>query len=313
MKKHIAIDLGASNGRVLVGDLTSFEVVHRFVTHNDQILGEFYWNLQGLFSEIKTGLRKAFALYGDQIASIGIDTWGVDYVLTDEKGSLVSLCYHYRDSRTDGLIEEVAQAFGGKMHIYAQTGIAFQPFNTLYQLRAMQKDRPQALAAASHYLSVPDLLAYWLTGVMSNERSHASTTQLYNPKTGIWAWELIDQLGFSRSLFAPIVDSGTVLGPLTVEVSHEVGAPPSVQVIATAAHDTASAVAAVPAATGETPLYISSGTWSLLGVELEEPRIDEQALQSGFTNEVAASGKIRFLKNIMGMWIQQECVRRCRT
>jgi len=309
MKKHIAIDLGASNGRVLVGDLSSFEVVHRFVTHNDQILGEFYWNIQGLFSEIKVGLRKAFALYGDAIASIGIDTWGVDYVLTDAKGSLVSLCYHYRDSRTDGLIEEVAQKLGGKMRIYEQTGIAFQPFNTLYQLRAMQRDRPQTLAAAAHYLSVPDLLAYWLTGVMSNERSHASTTQLYDPRTGTWAWKLIDELGLDRSLFSPIVDSGTVLGPLTVEVSHEVGAPASVVVIATAAHDTASAVAAVPSAEGETPLYISSGTWSLLGVELETPRMDEQALQSGFTNEVAASGKIRFLKNIMGMWIQQECVR----
>ena len=309
MKKHIAIDLGASNGRVLVGDLSSFEVVHRFVTHNDQILGEFYWNLQGLFSEIKVGLRKAFAQYSEQIVSIGIDTWGVDYVLTDAKGSLVSLCYHYRDGRTDGLIEEVSQALGGKMRIYEQTGIAFQPFNTLYQLRAMQRDRPEALAAAAHYLSVPDLLAYWLTGIMSNERSHASTTQLYNPRTGTWAWELIDQLELNRSLFAPIVDSGTALGPLTVEVAHEVGAPSSVVVIATAAHDTASAVAAVPSEAGETPLYISSGTWSLLGVELEQPRIDELALQSGFTNEVAASGKIRFLKNIMGMWIQQECVR----
>ena len=309
MKKHIAIDLGASNGRVLVGDLSHFEVVHRFVTHNDQILGEFYWNIQGLFAEIKTGLKKAFSQYGDEITSIGIDTWGVDYVLTDETGALVSFCYHYRDSRTDGLIEEVSQKLGGKMRIYDETGIAFQPFNTLYQLAAMKRDRPDTLRAAKHYLSVPDLLAYWLTAVMKNERTHASTTQLYNPRTGTWAWPLIDEMGFERSLFGEIVDSGTILGGLTSDIRHEVGASEHVVVIATGAHDTASAVAAVPASKGETPLYISSGTWSLLGVELDLPLTDEDALKSGFTNEVSASGEIRFLKNIMGMWIQQECVR----
>ena len=309
MNKHIAIDLGASNGRVLVGDLKQFEVVHRFVTHNDQILGSFYWNLQSLFSEIKTGLKKAFALYPDQITSIGIDTWGVDYVLTDEKGGLVSLCYHYRDSRTDGMIEKVSSRLGGKMRIYERTGIAFQPFNTLYQLAAMQQDRPDAMKAARHYLSVPDLLAYWLCSVMKNERTHASTTQLYDPRTGDWAWDLIDEMQFDRSLFGRIVDSGTILGPLTEEVAHEVCAPKGVVVIASAAHDTASAVAAVPAAEGETPLYISSGTWSLLGVELASPLTDALAMESGFTNEIAASGNVRFLKNIMGMWIQQECVR----
>lgn len=309
MKKHIAIDLGASNGRVIVGDLAECTVVHRFVTHNDQILGEFYWNLLGLFSEIKIGLKKAFAQYGDQIASIGIDTWGVDYVLADAKGSLVSLCYHYRDSRTDGLIEEVSEKLGGKMRVFSRTGIAFQPFNTLYQLAAMQHDRPQAFGAARHYLSVPDLLAYWLTGVMKNERSHASTTQLYDPIAKNWAWDVIDEMSFPRQLFGEIVDSGKVLGPMTDSVAYEVGAPKSVVVIASAAHDTASAVAAVPAAKAQMPLYISSGTWSLLGVEIEQPIVSEVALQSGFTNEVAASGNIRFLKNIMGMWIQQECVR----
>lgn len=309
MKKHIAIDLGASNGRVLVGDLGQFEVVHRFVTQNDKILGELYWNLQSLFAEILIGLKKAFSQYGDQISSIGIDTWGVDYVLVDDSGALVSLCYHYRDSRTDGLIEEVSDQLGGKMRIFEETGIAFQPFNTLFQLAAMKRDRPQALKAAARYLSVPDLLAYWLTGVMKNERSHASTTQLYNPRTGSWAWPIIDEMGFERSLFGEIVDSGTILGPLTKEICHELGASADVLVIATGAHDTASAVAAVPASKDETPLYISSGTWSLLGVELSEPRTDEQALSSGFTNEVSASGQIRFLKNIMGMWIQQECVR----
>jgi len=309
MKKHIAVDLGASNGRVIVGDLTNFEVVHRFVTHNDQILGEFYWNLLGLFSEIKTGLKKAFAQYGSQIGSIGIDTWGVDYVLLDETGSPVSFCYHYRDSRTDGMIEEVSGKLGGKMKVFEETGIAFNSFNTLYQLAAMQKIRPGALAAAHHYLSIPDILAYWLTGVRKNERTHASTTQLYNPKTKDWAWDLIGDMGFDKGLFGEIVDSGTVLGPLTTAVRHEVGSPSGVSVIASAAHDTASAVAAVPVAEGEVPLYISSGTWSLLGVEIEEPIFTKLAMDSCFTNEAAASGHVRFLKNIMGMWIQQECVR----
>ncbi len=309
MKKHIAIDLGASNGRVLVGDLKEFEVVHRFVTENDQILDEFYWDIQSLFREIKVGLKKAFAQYPDQIVSIGIDTWGVDYVLVDQKGALVSLCYHYRDSRTDSMIETVSAKLGGRQRLYEETGIAFQPFNTIYQLAAMQRDRPEALAAARRYLAVPDLLAYWLTGVMKNERTHASTTQLYDPKSGNWAWPIIDAMGFDRSLFGDIVDSGTILGPLTEAVAHQVGAPSGVMVIASGAHDTASAVAAVPAAQGQTPLYISSGTWSLLGVELPAPLTDGKAMESGFTNEVAASGNIRFLKNIMGMWIQQECVR----
>lgn len=309
MKKHIAIDLGASNGRVLVGDLREFEVVHRFVTENDQILGEFYWDIQSLFREIKVGLKKAFDQYRDQIASIGIDTWGVDYVLVDQKGALVSLCYHYRDSRTDSMIEEVSAKLGGREPLYEATGIAFQPFNTLYQLAAMQRDRREALSAAHRYLAVPDLLAYWLTGVMKNERTHASTTQLYDPRKRNWAWPIIDAMGFERSLFGEIVDSGTILGPLTDAVAHQVGAPKSVVVIASGAHDTASAVAAVPAANGETPLYISSGTWSLLGVELPAPLTGKTAMESGFTNEVAASGNIRFLKNIMGMWIQQECVR----
>ncbi len=309
MKKHIAIDLGASNGRVLVGDLREFEVVHRFVTVNDQLLGEFYWNIQEIFAQIKIGLQRAFERYGDEIVSIGIDSWGVDYVLVDEGGAPVSFCYHYRDGRTDGLIETVSESLGGKAWVYEQTGIAFQSFNTLYQLAAMQRDRPKSLAAAAHYLGLPDLLAYWLTGVMKNERTHASTTQLYDPRTGDWAWELIDRMGFDRSLFGEIVDSGTVLGTLESGVAHQVGCPKEVVVIASGAHDTASAVAAVPAEAGTTPLYLSSGTWSLLGVEVDAPLTDQRALESGFTNEVATSGKIRFLKNIMGMWIQQECVR----
>lgn len=309
-KLHIAVDLGASNGRVIVGDLTEFEVMNRFETANDTLLGEFHWDVIEIFGEIKKGLKAAFSAYGDSIVSVGIDTWGVDYGLLDSHDSLVALPYHYRDSRTDGLIEEICGSFsGGRDALFGRTGLAFQPFNTLYQLAAMKKYRPDTLKAARTYLSIPDLLAFWLTGIKSTERSHASTTQLYDPRTRDWAWDVIEHVGLDRSLFGPITDSGTVLGPLTEALRHELGAPASTVVIATACHDTASAVAAVPALPGEKYAYISSGTWSLLGVERTEPLITTQVLADGFTNEVAADGGIRLLKNIMGMWIQQECVR----
>jgi rhamnulokinase len=308
MPKYIAVDLGASNGRVVVGDLESFEVMNRFVTRNEDLHGEVFWDIPYIYSEIKKGMKAAFNQFGDQIVSIGIDAWGVDYGLLDGSGSLISMPYHYRDGRTDGVIDQVC-AIIPKERIFAETGIAFQPFNTLYQLFAMRRNRPEAFAAARHYLSIPDLLGYWLTGVVSNEVTHASTTQMYNPMTKDWAWSIIDALGFPRSLFGPIVPSGTVVGHLTEALRNELGAAESVVVVAVGSHDTASAVASVPAAEGEDFLYISSGTWSLLGVEAPRPILTAEALASGFTNEIAVNGKVRFLKNIMGMWIQQECVR----
>jgi len=308
MAKYIAIDLGASNGRVIVGDLAGFEVTNRFVTRNEEMQGEVYWDLPYIYAEIKKGIKAAFALFGEEIVSIGIDTWGVDYGLLDSHGSLIAMPYHYRDSRTDGMIEEVSQKLG-REHIFNETGIAFQPFNTLYQLAAMQKTRPEVFSAASHYLSIPDLITYWLTGEMVNEVSHASTTQLYNPNTGDWAWQIIDGMGFARKLFGRLVPSGTMVGSLTPALQNELGANERVKVVAVGSHDTASAVAAVPAAADEDFLYLSSGTWSLLGVESAEAVIKPEALASGFTNEMAVNGRIRFLKNIMGMWIQHECVR----
>lgn len=308
MAKHIAVDLGASNGRVIVGDLDGFEITNRFVTRNEMLLKESHWDITYIFSEIKKGIKEAFTRYGDEIVSIGVDSWGVDYGLLDSSGSLVSLPYHYRDSRTDGMIEQVCSKLG-RQQIFARTGIAFQPFNTLYQIAAMQKNRPEAFAAADRYLSIPDLITYWLTGKMVNEISHASTTQLFNPNTGDWDWETIDGMGFPRKLFGTLVESGTVVGKLHRFVAEELNAPSDIVVVAVGTHDTASAVAAVPAKEGEDFLYISSGTWSLLGVESETPVLTDSALESGFTNEKAVNGNIRFLKNIMGMWIQQECVR----
>lgn len=308
MAKYIAVDLGASNGRVIVGDVSGFEVTNRFVTRNEMLLHESHWDITYIFSEIKKGLKIAFEKYGGEIVSIGVDTWGVDYGLLDSSGSLIALPYHYRDARTDGMIEAVCEKLG-KQEIFNRTGLAFQPFNTLYQLAAMQKYRPDVLSLAKRYLSIPDLINYWLTGKMVNEVSHASTTQLYNPRKRDWDWDIIDGMGFPREMFGTLVESGTVVGPLHDRISQELHAPEGVVVVAVGCHDTASAVAAVPAKKDEDFLYISSGTWSLLGVESTEPIITDSALESGFTNEVAVNGNIRFLKNIMGMWIQQECVR----
>ena len=240
MPKYIAVDLGASNGRVIVGDLEGFEVTNRFVTRNEELHGEVFWDLPYIYSEIKKGIKAAFNQFGDQIISIGIDAWGVDYGLLDAHGSLVSMPYHYRDSRTDGMIEEVCSTLTKNL-VYDRTGIAFQPFNTIYQLAAMRKYRPDAFAAARHYLSIPDLLNYWLTGVKMNEVSHASTTQLYNPRTKDWAWDIIDALEFSRGIFGTIVPSGTVVGSLTESLQSELGAAKTVKVVAVGSHDTASA------------------------------------------------------------------------
>jgi len=308
MSKHIAIDLGASNGRVIVGDLDNFEVVHRFVTKNVKLLHETYWDIPYIFAQIKIGIKEALQKYGAEVTSIGVDTWGVDYLLFDSYGSPVSFAYHYRDSRTDNKIEEVAQIID-KQTLFERTGIAFQPFNTLYQLKAMKDTRPEALSIADSYLSVPDTVTYWLTGVKSNEVTHASTTQLYNPTTKDWDYEIIEKMGLPKRIFQKIVPSGTKVAPLDKELAKELNVDHHIEVVAVGTHDTASAVAAVPNKKGRDFLYISSGTWSLLGVESKDPIVTVDALQSGFTNEVAVNGNIRFLKNIMGMWIQQECVR----
>ena len=308
MSKHIAIDLGASNGRVIVGNLDEIEVVHRFITQNERVLGETYWDLLYIFSEIKKGIKIAIKKYGSEITSLGVDTWGVDYVLVDQIGAPVSLPYHYRDSRTDGMIEEVSKKIS-KQTLFDRTGIAFQPFNTLYQLYAMKKYRASALKIADRYLSIPDIITYWLSGVMSNEITHASTTQLFNPHTYDWDDKTIDELDFDRGLFHKVIKSGTIVGTLETTFQKELNIEHTIKVIAVATHDTASAVAAVPTSIGKNPLYISSGTWSLLGVEIDQPITSLEALQSGFTNEIGVNDTIRFLKNIMGMWIQQECVR----
>lgn len=310
MKRFIAVDLGASTGRVVVGNLEEFTETNRFVTRNEQVNGSVYWDILYIFAEIKKGLKKAFSLFPGEgeISGISIDTWGVDHGLLDASGALIGAPYHYRDARTDGIMEEVFEKIS-KEEIYKETGIQFMQLNTMYQLAAMKKYQPELLGAARTYLSVPDLLNFWLCGVAKNEFSHVSTTQLYNPETKDWSWKIIDALELPRNIFCDIVPSGTILGPLKPEIAAKLGAPSSVQVIAGGSHDTAAAVAAVPVVDDTPNIYISSGTWSLLGIESDTPIISDKSLAYNFTNEGAASGKVRFMKNIMGMWIQQECLR----
>lgn len=310
MAKYIAVDLGASNGRVIVGDLNSFEVVNRFKSKNEYIDGGYYWDIMSIFSEIKEGIKEAVKLFPGEIQSIGIDTWGVDYALLDKNKRLLGNPFMYRDHRTDTAREEVF-ALIPKKDIYSQTGIQFAQFNTLYQLWADKRDSPDLLKAAKYYLSIPDLLNYWLSGVMKNEYSHATTTQLYNPTEGQWAWKIIKELGFPENIFQEIVPSGTILGPVKEDILSELAIEDEkqIQVIAVGCHDTASAVAAVPVTEEKENLFLSSGTWSLLGVESQKPVINEKTFSADLTNEGSVTGKIRLLKNIMGMWILQESKR----
>ena len=306
MKKYVAVDLGASTGRVIVGDLSSIEVITRFPSKAVRIKDSIYWDVLGIFTEIKEGLKAAFKKYGGEIAGIGIDTWGVDYALLDHNGDLLGNPYHYRDDRTSGAMEEL---FGRipREEVYEETGIQFMQLNSIFQLYAAGKQAPEVLKAATYYLSVPDLFNYWLTGRMANEYSHFSTTQLYNPRTKTWSEPILKALGIDPKIFPGLIPSGTVLGPLLPAVAEEVGAGPEVKVIAPGCHDTASAVAAVPASGKASYAYLSSGTWSLLGIESEEPIITPESFRGNFTNEGAVGGGIRFLKNIMGLWIIQEC------
>jgi rhamnulokinase len=308
--EYVAVDLGAESGRVIVGEVGRIEVVHRFPNGPVRIGDVLYWDIFRIYSEIKQGLRAAFAARPGRIRSIGLDSWGVDYGLLDGQGDLLGNLYHYRDRRTDGIPEQVFALMPWEQ-IYRETGIQYMQLNTIYQLYAHLKQKPQALRQARHLLTLPNLLNYWLTGVMSNEYTHVTTTQLYNPAARDWSWKLIDALGFDRRLFGQIVQPGTRLGRLLPHVAHEVGAEAEVEVVAPATHDTGSAVAAVPAAEedGAEYAYISSGTWSLQGIESPRPIIDDRSCAYNFTNEGAADGGIRFLKNITGLWIVQECKR----
>ncbi len=308
-QKYLAFDLGAESGRGVLGLFDGrelrLEVVHRFPNGGVRTLDTLHWDVLRLHGEMLQTLRLCAADFGG-VESIGVDTWGVDVALLGRDGTLLGNPRHYRDPHTEGVMEQ-AFARVPRYEIYQQTGLQFMRFNTLFQLLAMQRDRSPLLDVAETMLFIPDLFHFFFTGVKVNEFTDASTSQMLDPTTRQWAYGLVQRFGLPTRLLGTIVQPGTVLGPLRASVAAETGLTPA-PVIAPASHDTGSAVAAVPAGSG-TWAYISSGTWSLMGVELAKPLVSEAAMAYNFTNEGGVGGTVRFLKNIMGLWLVQECRR----
>lgn len=306
-KSYLAFDLGASSGRAIIGRLDGqrlkLDEVHRFSNGPIERDGSLYWDFPALRDEIVAGLKKGLEAAPD-IAGIAIDTWGVDYVLFNKStGKMARLPYHYRDARTDAAPERVFQLISQE-ELYAETGIQFMQLNTLYQLVAHQERHPEDFADAVMLL-MPDALSFILSGVMAAEYSEASTTNLLNPKTRDWHFPLIDRLGLPRSIFPEIVHPCSVSGTLKPELQKQLNCG-AIPVFRVGSHDTASAVAAVPAVSRRDWAYVSCGTWALLGAELDAPLCSAAAGQAAFTNEGGVAGKIRFLTNIMGTWLMQE-------
>ncbi len=310
MNRYLAIDLGAESGRVMLGTIDrgklALEELHRFPNTPVRTPSGLYWDILRLFHEIEQGLAAAGRERKVRLDGIGVDAWGVDFGLVARDGSLVASPMHYRDSRNDGMVERAFQAVP-REEIFATTGIQFMQINTLFQLYAMKLAGSPALDVAGRLLMVPDLINYWLTGVQANELTDASTTQFYNPVSKAWAVDLFERLGLPSRILGQIVYPGTALGPLLPHVAQAAGMD-ATPVYATASHDTAAAVAAVPAE-GDDWCYISSGTWSLMGLELPEPVVNEKSLAWNLTNEIGYGGSVRLLKNIAGLWLLQECRR----
>lgn len=309
--KFVAFDLGAESGRSVLGLLDdgklSLTETHRWLSMPVWLGDRLYWDALRLFSEMKHGLRMTVQGHGRDIAGAGVDTWGVDYGLLGPDDVLIENPRAYRDPRTNGMVE-AAEKIVPKNEIYEQTGIQFMQLNTLFQMFAASRAERWILDAARTMLMMPDLLNFWFTGVKANEFTDATTTQFYNPQTGAWAKSMLEKLGIpTHFLSADIVQPGTVLGDIRGSIAQEIGSGP-IPFIAPATHDTGSAVAAVPCTT-ESYAYISSGTWSLMGIESRQPIINETTRDLNFTNEGGVAGTFRVLRNIMGLWLVQECRR----
>jgi rhamnulokinase len=300
--RMVAVDIGAESGRVVAadfdGDRLSLKEVRRFPNVPLELAGSLQWDTDRLREDVLTGLRGA-----DDFQSVGIDTWGVDFGLLDRSGNLLGNPGHYRDERTRGMIAR-ASARVPRQEIYRRTGIQFLEINTLYQLLALVLAGDARLRNADRLLTMPALVGRWLTPESVDEFTDATTTQCFDPVAGVWAIDLLEQLGIPTHIFGPVVQPGTVLGPIRDEL--DLG---SAVVIAPGTHDTASAVAAVPFQPGQNAAYISSGTWSLVGVELAVPLINDATLNANLTNEGGVAGTTRLLKNVMGLWLVQECRR----
>ena len=313
----LAFDMGASSIRAITGSLDNnkkleLEVLHRFPNEGVQVGNSLYWNVLGLFEEIKNGLRTYVRKYGEDISSISLDFWGVDFALLDENDELIGQVYHYRDKRTDNIMDEMFNTVP-KEEIFSQTGLQFMQVNTLVQLYAMIRKNSPVFSITKTFLMLPDYFNYLLSGKKSSEYTIASTSQLYDSRNHTWAIQLIKRFGLNPEWFLKTIQPGTILGEIKKDIASEIGLNPSIKIIAGACHDTASAVAAVPVNMAEYKsgewAYLSSGTWSIIGAELEKPIINEKVLKYNFTNEGGINGTIRFLKNITGLWLIQECKR----
>ena len=303
-KYYLAVDIGASSGRHMLASMKDgkmqLEEVYRFPNGMDNKNGTLCWDVRRLITEIKNGLKKCKEI-GKIPVSMGIDTWGVDYVLLDMNDNILDDTVGYRDSRTEGMDEKVYEVIPPD-DLYARTGIQKQIFNTIYQLMAVKQSHPEYLEQAETILMIPDYFNFLLTGVKKNEYTEATTGQLISPKTSDWDYELIDMLGYNSEMFLPVSMPGTVVGDFTEEVQKEVGF--NCTVVLPAAHDTGSAVLAVPT-NDDDAVYISSGTWSLMGIERKEADCSMESMKANFTNEGGYDHRFRYLKNIMGLWMIQ--------
>jgi len=310
-KKFIGFDLGAESGRCIVARLKDrklvLDEVHRFPTHNMKYENGFHWDILAIYKEIVEGLTSARKAFGPEFDGIGVDTWGVDYVLIDSENRILGYPYHYRDDRTDEMMDEAFKILS-KEKIYNKVGIQFAQFNTLFQLLSETKRKLNLLNVADKMLLMPDFLNFMLSGKKKAEFSIASTTSLADPVTRNWSWELVDTFSLPRRIFPEMVEPGKKLGTLLPSIADKTGLSESIPVFASAGHDTASAVVSVPADDNGWA-FLSSGTWSLMGVELDHPVLNSESLKYNFTNEGGVEGTTRFLKNIIGLWPVQECRR----
>jgi rhamnulokinase len=307
---YLAIDLGAESGRVVLGCVRSgkleLQEIHRFSNRPVKVGSSLYWDVLSLWEEMKHGLALAVREAGKDLCSLGVDTWGVDFALLDGTDALLGNPHCYRDPRTEGM-PELAFATVPRSEIYQKTGIQIMPLNSLYQLLALARSGSEQLSAARTFLNMPDLFNFWFSGVKASEFTIAGTTQCYDPHAGDWARDVLNRLGIRSDIFGQIVPPGTVLGGLQPGLTAEIGTG-DIRVVAVASHDTQSAILAVPALM-EDWLYLSSGTWSLMGMEVDEPFITQESLDADLTNEGGYGGKYCLLKNIVGLWILQECRR----
>jgi len=305
-RNYLAIDLGAESGRTIVGALDgrrlTFTETHRFANEPVRLNDGLHWDVLRLWSDIKEGIGKS-----KPIDSIGLDSWAIDFALLDQNGSMLGNPFHYRDERTDDMLNEAFKRMS-RAEIFANTGIQFMQINTLYQLLAMVIQKSPLLNIAQTFVTIPDLFNYWLTGELTNEFTNATTTQCFDPTKRDWSRKILDTFNVPSHLFQPVTDPGTVIGKLPTSVSVRESAKESVYVILPACHDTGSAIVAVPAKNQDFA-WLSSGTWSIMGAEASEPCLNEKALEYNFTNEGGVFGTWRLSKNIMGLWLVQECRR----